>query len=837
MQEEKKTRKKCDSITSYFLCAFMVFTIFTILICAVKYIVREGIKKNYCKEQLRFIPGNPVYVKDDLENIHEGFTIVCDNVSPDSQKRYVILEVNRSFSGKAMKTVNHRYEDIARKITAQIEHVTKNDDNTYTEIGNKSKFSILTNGGRQEGGDGGIPKDDITTAVDAQIVKIKGLEGKDNKVKEQFILIELYRSSIKTRKAAIKILDNVVNSSNTTPENKIKFSNESHLLKVEVDRWEYELDNLEQELKSTIISNDESKRLLIAVPRENVYHLDSLHACLIGNDPLGLFRMGEDKEGKKSEIFRKWKKGEKPEQDKYWYEKVPFTNFFFGDSKISNQVNYFIYMLFVPINRICCYLQQLTFNKMETLCKILTSLDEAIQVPFLFPENHKEVLEREISNIEYEIRTYTNKTENELLILRKKKSLYTALKTTTSDQIKQDIDYIEKLVNAKKVLTKVKKETVKTADTVVNEAEKEAKKLVDEAENLVKKDYSDIINTDFSNYVTYLEELTKTLTEIKTKLHIDNSYSSSIGYVIETFLNFTWIFFKNVTLTIFSIIVHYITLFLDIIEVTFTSFLMVSSGVEAQKGSVGQIFSGLVGSCSKLLENPAVLTGLGFATSGLGAVLVKGLSITGGAASAAMNANNEARMYGEQFKAQGFSNMAGFVAKNPTGVVFFTTKFIKLFYKFGIIGPFTLMHRMTETLCDYTGLSKDADEDVDEAGRKAAEIMLKQLNDSIVKATDDFSSMNKKAMKTSWNGIKSSATRFMKSTKKFLSSSEKNNIDEVQEEEEEEKQILPPQPKRKARSHPTKKSSLSGIDKANILTNKRNRNPPTRYQGGKSRMK
>jgi hypothetical protein len=150
--------------------------------------------------------------------------------------------------------------------------------------------------------------------------------------------------------------------------------------------------------------------------------MNSLESCLIGNDPLGLFRPGEDKYGNKAEIFRKWKNGEKPEQDKRWLEKIPFLNYWFSDSKMSNQVNYFIYKLFVPINRISCYLQQLNFNKMETLCKILTTLDEAIQVPFLFPDDPKVILEREISKIGDQISrlNYMSPIDQQKLIVQKK---------------------------------------------------------------------------------------------------------------------------------------------------------------------------------------------------------------------------------------------------------------------------------------------------------------------------------------------------------------------------------------------------------------------------------
>ena len=337
---------------------------------------------------------------------------------------------------------------------------------------------------------------------------------------------------------------------------------------------------------------------------------------------------------------------------------------------------------------------------------------------------------------------------------------------------------------------------------------------------------------DFNIFtISNLKNISAFLEEIKSKLHLETTPLSSIQYVIQTFLNFSWIFLKNVTLTIFSIIVHYITLLVDVIEVTFTSFLMISSGVEAQKGSVGQIFAGLVKSGSELLGSPAILAGLGVATSGIGTAIVKGLSMTGSATAAAMNANNEARTHGEQFKAQGFNNMAGFVAKNPTGVVFFTTKFIRLFFKFGIAGPFTLLHRMTETLCDYTGLAKDADDDVEEAGRKASEIMLKQLNDSIVKGTNDFSIMNRKAMNTSWSGIKSSATRFTTDMKKYLSTRENKEL------QGEEKVYVSSPPVRKPRG-PSKRRVPSGIDKANILptTTKRTRRAPARYRGGRKKI-
>jgi len=477
---------------------------------------------------------------------------------------------------------------------------------------------------------------------------------------------------------------------------------------------------------------------LIAVPKSFVHRLDSLNACLIGNDPLGLFGGGEDKKGEKAEMFRKWKNGEKSLQDMKWYEFLPFL----AESKMSNQINYFIYKLFVPINRIGCYLQQLNFNRIETICKVFTTLDEAIFFPFLFETDREKKKTRVIAELE------------------KKK-----LSATTEEQVK-----IEKNIQ-------------------------EIKKI--------------------------------------NSKNIASSVFDPIGQVLETFFNFSFIFLKKVTVTIFSIIVNYMTLMIDIIEIAFKSFLRVSSGVEAHVGSTEKIFSSLLTGFSTLLTNPAVLAGVGLATSGIAPVIMQGLSMTTGAAAAAMNASSEARMHGEQLKAQGFSNMAGFVAKNPSGVLFFTTTFIKQFFYLGVIGPITLFYRMNETLCVYLDLAKDEEEDIDEIGRQAAHIMMKHLNESIVSGTDSFASRNKKLMKASWNGMTSSAKKFTTSTEKLFSSKKQDPDSDSSS-----SGVIPVLPKKFSRkTHTSKvmsrKRSSSGIDTSNIIETKRQRRKPVRFEGGR----
>jgi hypothetical protein len=867
--EEKKTRKKCDSILSYLTCAVLVFFIFTTFICLVKFLANWVIDQYNCGKQLAFVEGTQVYIQDRLENITEGFTVIEDRVKHGGTE-YVILDINRYSS----RNINLFYKDTTLQIKRNIEKFLENVDanqivvtqyanlpngfqkfnegdgkiyvedgsrsvaqnvevtNAVTEVNAVSKdkapvkgVSSTTAGKVQDSTNTYAPESNVSnlnfqnvsfndTNDGKEINKvINDLNGADNKNKEllKLKLVEILKKSIKSLNERIKILDGFINNANVSEDRKKKYSEQKSDLQAEENEYVLYLKTYEEEFEEMRKNRGRSGDTFIAVPRSFVHRLDSLRACLIGNDPLGLFRPGEDKDGRKSEIFRKWKNGEKPDKDKKWYENLPWM----ADSKMSNQINYFIYKLFVPINRICCYLQQLSFNKMETLCKVFTILDEAIYIPSMFPSDAQKQHDRDM--IELAKEKDGEKSENEKQIVNLKIMLFQKIYNMKSEEKSKLRTKLGDILKKPKDIDKLN--SFKNLFPPQNNDKNEL--FYKEGELIFKAP------TDGTIIKPVLEKVIEKLKE---------SIMDPFKHVLHTFLRFSVFFLKNVTLTIFSILVHYITLLIDIIEVSFTSFLMISSGVEAQKGSVTKIFSGLVGGFSELLKNPAVLAGVGVATSGIGPVIAQGLSMTGSATAAAINANNEARMYGEQFKAQGFSNMTGFVAKNPTGVLFFTKSFIKVFFKFGIAGPFTLIHRMTETLCDYTGLSENDVDEEDELGKRAAEIMMKQLNDSIVKGTDDFNSTNKKAMNASWKGITSSANSFITGTKKYIKSLKENSVSSPQEDmspEPEPEKII--SSKKSPRKPVSRKRSNNGIDKANIISTKRVIKKPSRYGGGRKK--
>jgi hypothetical protein len=815
------------------------------------------IEEYKCGKQLAFVEGTQVYIQDRLENITEGFTVVKDNFKFEKDDTvYVILEVNKYSSQStgifSFKESKHKIQKNIKKLLESIDAnqkvVTKTADSTYkvqgqgggggdtaksTATQSKSEESSHENEETDEKRAFDTAENHLKTVeepvVKAQIAlnnnsnsgsndvlqaALKNAET-ENKTKitlAKIRLVEVLRSNIESLSHKKSILEQYSKVPNIDVSDQLKYLRRIAGIKLQESKYASYLMTLEDELEDMNKNQERVGDTFIAVPRSFVHRLDSLNACLIGNDPLGLFRPGEDKDGSKSAIFRKWKNGDKPEKDKKWNDYIPWM----GDSKMSNQINYFIYKLFVPINRICCYLQQLSFNKMETLCKVFTILDEAIYLPSMFPSDSKKQHDREMVKLKKIKDGMKSASTNDKQIIELKIIFFETIFTMTSEEksdLKTKLQNVLGISDDNSKLTSFKN-LFKNPGGI--------KQFYDTSEKLIFT-----VPTDPSVIKSVLEQVIEKLTETE-------SVMDPLKHILHTFLKFCGIFLYNVTLTIFSILVHYITLLIDIIEVTLTSFLMISSGVTAQEGSVTKIFSGLIGGFSELLKNPAVLAGLGVATSGIGPVIAQGLSMTGSAAAAAINSNNEARMYGEQFKAQGFSNMTGFVAKNPTGVLFFTKSFIKVFFKFGIAGPFTLIHRMTETLCDYTGLSENDVDEEDELGKRAAEIMMKQLNDSIVKGTDDFNSTNKKAMNASWKGITSSANSFITGTKKYIKSLKENSVSSPQED-------MSPEPekiissKKSPRKPVSRKRSNNGIDKANIISTKRVIKKPSRYGGGRKK--
>ena len=689
---ENKTKKICG-LSSSVICGFFSFFLFTIFICFVKYISQLIVEKLNCGKQLKLTVNTKVYIQDRLENVYENFFIVEDDVLIDGVS-YAILRIDIPFLSVAATALAKATVAAAKATVAEATVALALAKATVAEA----------------------------TVAEATVALMK----EKTAAAEAALAAALAAPETTVAAATEKIYNDIVDSIDANIEKVALEYNET----TDANKFAGEY--------KKIVGDSTNPSRLIAVPKSFVHRLDSLNACLIGNDPLGLFGGGEDKKGEKAEMFRKWKNGEKSLQDMKWYEFLPFL----AESKMSNQINYFIYKLFVPINRIGCYLQQLNFNRIETICKVFTTLDEAIFFPFLFQTDREKKKTRDIAELE-----------------KKKFGKSSAEKTT-----------IDKSIN-----------------------------------DLKNKN----VETD------------------------NSSIFDAIKQVLETFFNFSIIFLKKVTLTIFSIIVNYMTLMIDIIEIAFKSFLRVSSGVESQVGSTEKIFSSLITGFSTLLTNPAVLAGVGLATSGIAPVIMQGLSMTTGATAAAMNASSEARMHGEQLKAQGFSNMAGFVAKNPSGVLFFTTTFIKQFFYLGVIGPITLFYRMNETLCVYFDLAKDEEEDIDEIGRQASHIMMKHLNESIVSGTDSFASGNKKLMKASWNGMTSSAKKIATSTVKLFSSKKQDPDSDSSS-----SGVIPVLPKKFSRkTHTSKvmsrKRSSSGIDTSNIIETKRQRRKPARFEGGR----
>jgi hypothetical protein len=243
----------------------------------------------------------------------------------------------------------------------------------------------------------------------------------------------------------------------------------------------------------------------------------------------------------------------------------------------------------------------------------------------------------------------------------------------------------------------------------------------------------------------------------------------SIGHIMKTFFNFAVIYFKKLTVPLFSIIVHYIGLLIDILEITLTSFLEVVTGVTELKTSAGTLFTSMVSGIGNVLSNPALLASVGVATGGTAVIVSKGLQLTTGAASKAMEASNQANKYSEQAKANGFSNMANFVATNPQGVWFFTSTFLKYLLTYGVAGPLTLVHAMTKKICEFIGLADDDgdddDVDIDTFGKNASMKMMLESNEIVGKWTANFSKNNESDMKSTWKKMSDNISMLGKSLK------------------------------------------------------------------------
>ena len=468
-------------------------------------------------------------------------------------------------------------------------------------------------------------------------------------------------------------------------EKKVNYMN-SILRNIDADQLLYNESNIFNPFtkESTIleyVSESAVKSKTIAVPRKYIRRPDSLNACLLGVDPLHLFETGEDQAGMKSKLFRNWKLGIKPEQNKSFFENIPIINFFTAESNESNQINYFVYKLFVPISRLSCHLEQVNFNKNESLCKVTEALDNAIFLPSIFKEDKVRELERE--------------------------------------------------------LAKLNRQTAEKSN--------EIKKVEEELETLKKQD----LKSDFFDKL------------------------KDIFYV---FANFLWKYFRDVGLFLISMLVHYVILFIDIVEISLTSFLRVSSGVSTAKGSLGMIFSNIFDGVGKVASNPATAVALGLATSGVGPLLMQGLGILSGASGAAIASRTKSHIYAEEFKAQGFSNLAATVAKNPKGVYYFTKTFASQFVKFGLFAPVTLFFKMHNVICEQMdkfvhGKEDDDDDDdvdEDESGRLAAEKLMLETNEGIGRSLRNFEESNSKSMKESWEDITAPVKRFGAETKKNL---------------------------------------------------------------------
>ena len=466
-KRENKTKKICG-YKNLVICGFFCFILFTIFIIVVKYISQLIVEKLNCGKQLKLEFNTKVYIQDRLENVFENFCIVEDNVVHE-QVQYAILRVDIPFLYKYINNgidTFRIYTEIVDGIDANIVKVEASVDANKEEVF-EGKYKIFGHKiasaatKAPAAPKAAAPKATEATATEATATEATEATATEATATEATATDKTLRESLQSEQQELTDIEILKKKIKDEPTNR-KLQSELNELMVNLIE--------KQRINNKLLITYQNGLPFIAVPKSYVHRLDSLNACLIGNDPLKLFGGGEDKKGEKAEMFRKWKNGEKTLQDMKWYDNIPFL----AESKMSVQINYFIYKLFVPINRIGCYLQQLNFNRIENICKVFTCLDEAIFFPFLFIPDREKKKARDIAELEKQ-----------------------KIGKSSEDKTK-----IENSINTLKA----------------------------------KNDKTD-----------------------------NSSLFDAIKHVLETFFNFSMIFLQKVTLTIFSIIVNYMTLMIDII--------------------------------------------------------------------------------------------------------------------------------------------------------------------------------------------------------------------------------------------------------------------------------